>query len=109
MARPEIRKEFPDITAAAASLQAKFAAHLHSLATLPAGSSSKIRQLRSPNFTLDTVRAMYAWALDPDGGNLLPPSFSNPFRNSRRQTRTVRERLGEPGSGHILPLETELP
>jgi len=35
--------------------------------------------MKSPGFVLDTVRAVFAWAADPDRGGLLPAGFRNPF------------------------------
>jgi hypothetical protein len=36
-------------------------------------------RMKSAGLVLDTVRAMFQWAADPDRGNLLPQGFRNPF------------------------------
>ena len=35
--------------------------------------------MRNSQFVLDAVRALFAWACDPDRGKLLPEGFRNPF------------------------------
>jgi hypothetical protein len=37
------------------------------------------RPMKGQAFVLDAVRALFAWAADPDGGNLLPAGFRSPF------------------------------
>ena len=37
------------------------------------------RPMKGQRFVLDTVRAMYEWAADPERGRLLPEGFRNPF------------------------------
>jgi hypothetical protein len=46
------------------------------------------RPMTAQSFVLDTVRALFEWASDPERGNLLPEGFRNPFRRLG-ETRTV--------------------
>lgn len=51
------------------------------------------RPMRSQSFILDTVRALFEWAADPERGGLLPEGFQNPFRRSR-EVRSILQ--GDP-------------
>jgi len=57
-----------------------FAAYLDGLLISPNGHPhTRKRGMRLPGYVLDTVRAMFEWAADPDRGNLLHGGFRNPF------------------------------
>jgi integrase len=45
------------------------------------------RRMQTADLVLDCVRAMYAWAADPDRGNRLPEGFRNPFLHRHTQRR----------------------
>jgi integrase len=50
-----------------------------------------------PQYVCDVVRGMYAWAQDPDGGNLLPDYFRSPFSGKGSSARKIApDVLGEP-------------
>ena len=48
------------------------------------------RPLKSQSYVLDVVRGMYAWAADPQRGNLMPDGFRNPFSGTK--SREARRR-----------------
>ncbi len=54
------------------------------------------RTMRSSHFVLDAVRAMYEWAIDPDGGKLLPQDFRNPFRRALGSRRPAADMTAAP-------------
>jgi hypothetical protein len=55
------------------------------------------RRMRSVEYILDTTRAVFEWAADPDRGNLLADGFRNPFRRTRpRRTTTFGDPLAAP-------------
>jgi hypothetical protein len=60
--------------------------------------SSAGHPMSKPDFVLDVVRAAYAWAADPQRGDLLPAGFSSPFRRCviGRSRVAPRNLLGEP-------------
>ena len=58
-------------------------------------------------FVVDVVRGLYAWAADPQRGDLLPHGFHNPFAGARRQTASVAtDPIGEPDI--TVPMAVEL-
>ena len=58
-------------------------------------------------FVVDVVRGLYAWAADPQCGDLLPHGFHNPFAGARRQTASVAtDPIGEPDI--TVPMAVEL-
>jgi integrase len=63
--------------------------------------------MRSPQFVTDAVRAMFAWACDPDRGNLLPDGFRNPFLRSGPRAPVLQ---GDPLAAPdvTLPMAVEL-
>ena len=66
----------------------RFAAYLSGLMISPNGhSNTDKRRMQRPDLVLDAVRALFAWAADPDRGNLLPTGFRNPFLRSTLQRR----------------------
>ncbi|MEI6236757.1 MAG: hypothetical protein WCT04_27170, partial [Planctomycetota bacterium] len=54
------------------------------------------RNMRSSRFVLDAVRAMYEWAIDPDGGHVLPHDFRNPFRRAFGSRRPAADMTAAP-------------
>jgi hypothetical protein len=55
------------------------------------------RPMQSVGYVLDTTRAMFEWAMDPDRGNLLPDGFRNPFRRTTPRRRSdVADPLAAP-------------
>ncbi|MEI6236720.1 MAG: hypothetical protein WCT04_26985, partial [Planctomycetota bacterium] len=54
------------------------------------------RAMRSSKFVLDAARAMFEWAIDPDGGHVLPHDFRNPFRRAFGSRRTAADMTAAP-------------
>jgi hypothetical protein len=79
-ARPEVQKTHPHVGGVNRDFRLGFAAFLNVRQTPPNGHpGAAARPMKGQAFVLDTVRAMFAWAADPDRGNLLPDGFRNPF------------------------------
>ncbi len=55
------------------------------------------RTLKSTDYVISIVRAMFRWACDPNGGAILGDGFANPFASVKRRTdRVARDLFGEP-------------
>lgn len=68
--------------------------YLKTLMISPNGHPHSVRQrMKNHPYVLDVVRAMYAWAADPERGCLLSPDFINPFGHKREHKQCV---IGEP-------------
>jgi hypothetical protein len=53
--------------------------------------------MKGQEFILDTVRALFGWAADPERGNLLPEGFRNPFLRSAQARSVLKaDPLAEP-------------
>jgi integrase len=86
---PAQQKAFPYAAGANRDFQLAFGAYLEKLTVAPNGHRhARRRPLRSPELVLGAVRAMFAWAADPDRGNLLPVEFRNPFQQADRSRRS---------------------
>ena len=60
-------------------------------------SNAPQRRMQAVDFVLDTVRAMFAWVIDPNRGGLLPGDFGNPFlRSVVGRGRKTDDMLSEP-------------
>jgi hypothetical protein len=88
--QPHVAKAYPSAANANRDFRLAFAAFLANHAVAPNGRpGASIRPMRSPEFVLNTVRAVFEWALDPDRGALLPEGFRNPFRRCGGSARPV--------------------
>lgn len=96
--QPEIQKTFPHAAGVNRDFQLALAAFLTNRMISPNGHpNTQPRRMQSAAFVEDAVRALYAWAADPDRGHLLPVGFRSPFIHKARQRRTVvRDLIGEP-------------
>jgi hypothetical protein len=76
----------------------KFSAFLSERHISPNGHPhTATRKMTSTRYLEDVVRAMFAWASDPERGQLLPSDFRNPFLGQRRRTMaTTHDPFGEP-------------
>ena len=85
--RPDVERQFRHIATVNRDFELGFAAFLTNSSVRPNGHpTSKLRPMRGQNYEMDVVRGMFEWAAAPDGGNLLPEGFRNPFvRRSRRR------------------------
>lgn len=96
--QPHISKAFRFAGSVNREFQLEFGSYLSRLEVAPNGHLNAGRRvLQNQKFVLDAVRAMYAWAADPDGGKLLPESFRNPFRRRHgERTQIANDLFGEP-------------
>jgi len=96
--QPEIAKSFPHVAGVSRDFQLELAGFLSRRLISPNGHpATLLRPMKDPGFVEDAVRAMFAWAADPDRGRLLPDGFRSPFLHRSGQRRTVaRDLAGEP-------------
>jgi hypothetical protein len=80
-------KAFPYASNANRELRLKLAAYLEELPALAGCHGARPASGRSARFVMAAVRSMYAWATDPDGANLLPAEFRNPFGGTEASHR----------------------
>jgi hypothetical protein len=79
-AQPAVTKEFPAAIGVNRTFRLGLAAYLGDRPVTGNGRIGAAAHLmRGHQFVLDTVRAMYEWAADPDRGGLLADGFRNPF------------------------------
>lgn len=96
--QPEIAVAFPVATLVNREFGLKFSAFLSERRISPNGHpNTATRKMASPRYVEDVARAMFAWASDPERGQLLPSDFRNPFLGHRRRTMSAaRDPFGEP-------------
>lgn len=81
-AQPQVVKRYPAAGTADRAFRLEFAAFLTTREVTGNGRPGAARRMRNTQFVTDAVRAVFAWASDPDRGNLLPEGFRNPFLRS---------------------------
>jgi len=92
-----IERQFGNVSSVNRDFQLGFATFLANTSVLPNGHpNSKPRPMRGQSYVLDVVRAMFEWAIDVEGGNLLPEGFLNPFNRRGRQGHVNIDQFGEP-------------
>jgi integrase len=96
--QPEIANNFPYVAGVNRDFQLELAGFLsRRLVSSNGHPTTPLRPMKDPGFVEDAVRAMFAWAADPDRGRLLPDGFRSPFLHRSGQRRTVaRDLVGEP-------------
>jgi hypothetical protein len=78
--QPEIARDYRLAASVNREFRLLLATFLHKRTVSPNGRGKKGgRPMRSPNFVLETVRAVFEWGADLDRGGLLPEGFRNPF------------------------------
>ncbi len=76
-------KAFPNATAVNRDFRLAFTAFLATRSISDNGCEAfSPRPMKGQAFVLDTVRALFEWAADPERGGLLPDGFRNPFRRA---------------------------
>jgi hypothetical protein len=95
---PSIAKAYPHAMGVNREFRLKLAAFLAQRSISPNGHAhAAVRTMRGQRFVLDTVRALYEWAADPERGQLLPEGFRNPFlRASETRSLLKGDPLAEP-------------
>src|SRR6185295_9627704 len=88
---------FPLVAKVNRQFALEFAAYLADLRTSPNSHRNvQKRRIASADYVQSVVRAMFAWAADPDRGNLLPVEFRNPFKGAARAGKVQVDMFGEP-------------
>jgi len=86
----DIQRRYPYLADADRDFQRSFATFLQNRPIHPNGhANSKPRTMKSQQYVLDVVRALYLWAMDSERGALLPEGFVNPFADRIRKSQTV--------------------
>ena len=80
--QPNVVKRYPTAGTVDREFRLEFAAFLATREVTGNGRPGAARQMRSPQFVADAIRALFAWGCDPDRGGLLPDGFRNPFLRS---------------------------
>ncbi len=80
--QPNVVKRYSAAGTVDREFRLEFAAFLTAREVTGNGRPGASRQMRSPQFVTDAVRALFAWGCDPDRGGLLPDGFRNPFLRS---------------------------
>lgn len=88
-ALPPIVKRYPAAGMVDRAFRLEFAAFLTTREVTANGRSGATQRMRNTQFVLDAVRALFAWACDPDRGKLLPEGFHNPFLRSGSRASSV--------------------
>jgi hypothetical protein len=97
-AQLSIAKGFPNASCVNRDFRLAFGAFLADRVVSGNGRNSKSqRPMMGHAFVMDTVRAMFEWAADPDRGGQLPEGFRNPFRRSGASRSILKgDPLAEP-------------
>jgi hypothetical protein len=104
--QPSIHKTFPDAASVNRDFRLALAAFLATRMVSGNGrGGAPARAMKGQAFVLDTVRALFEWAIDPDRGGLLPEGFRNPFRRAGT-TRSLLK--GDPLAGPDISLPMAL-
>ncbi|HEY1376060.1 MAG TPA: hypothetical protein VGF55_04670 [Gemmataceae bacterium] len=78
--QPEVAKAFPFAATVSRDFRLGLSSYLTARPVTGNGRpGAPAHPMRGQPFVLDTVRALYEWASDPDRGGLLPHGFRNPF------------------------------
>ncbi len=106
-ARPQVVKRYPAAGTVDREFRLEFAAFLTTREVTGNGRPGTTRRMRNTQFVTDAVRAVFAWACDPDRGGLLPEGFRNPFLRSGSRTPVLK---GDPLAAPdvTLPMAVEL-
>lgn len=94
VAQPEVARRYSSVAGVDRNFQLEFAHFLQSRNVSANGRVAGTgRPMRGQRYVVDTVRAMFHWAADPQRGNLLPTGFANPFRRRTAEQRRVQDFL----------------
>jgi integrase len=106
-AQPHVVKRYPVAGAVDRAFRLEFAAFLAAREVTGNGRPGTTHRMRNPQFVTDAVRGVFAWAADPDRGNLLPEGFRNPFLRSGARAPVLK---GDPLAAPdiTLPMAVEL-
>jgi len=103
-AQADIQRRFPQISLANRDFALALMAYLNAVQVLPNGHpNSQRRPMQHQDYVLDVVRGMYAWAADPERGNLIPEGFRNPFLHRGHKQSSLK--IGEPDISAAMAAE----
>ncbi len=96
--QPGVAKKHPHASAVDREFRLAFAGFLANRWISSNGRAGAARRpMTGGGFVLDTVRALFEWAADPERGGLLPEGFRNPFRRAAGQPAVLKgDPLAEP-------------
>jgi hypothetical protein len=96
--QPAILKTYPHAARVNRDFRLQLAAFLAQRPVTPNGrAQGRGRPMKGPGFVLDTVRALFEWAADPERASLLPEGFRNPFlRPAQTRSLLKGDPLAEP-------------
>jgi integrase len=105
--QPQVVKRYPTAGTIDRAFRLEFAAFLAAREVTGNGRAGTARRMRNPQFVTDAVRAVFAWACDPDRGKLLPEGFRNPFLRAGGRAPVLK---GDPLAAPdvTLPMAVEL-
>jgi len=105
---PVIVKSFPYAANVNRDFRLQLSAFLANRKVSSNGSAqAPLRPMTAQSFVLDTVRALFEWASDPERGKLLPEGFRNPFRRLGESRTVLRgDPLADPDI--TLPMAIDL-
>ncbi len=106
-AQPHVSTRYPAAGTVDREFRLAFAAFLTTRTVTANGRRGTTRPMRGAEFVTGAVRALYAWAADPDRGRLLPEGFRSPFIRAAARTPVHR---GDPLAAPdvTLPMAVEL-
>lgn len=105
--QPEVARAYPHAGGVNRDFRLKLVAFLAQRQVAPNGRAQAAgRPMKGQGFILDTVRALYQWAADPDRGNQLPDGFRNPFLHHGEARPLLRgDPLAEPDITAAMALD----
>ncbi|HMC11624.1 MAG TPA: hypothetical protein VKH44_10050, partial [Pirellulaceae bacterium] len=98
VAQPNVAKSWPWASQVDRDFRLAFSTFLQNERVAPNCHPHAVhRVLGDPEFVLDACRTLFAWASDPQRGNLLPQGFISPFQRRGASTTVVHDSLvGDP-------------
>jgi hypothetical protein len=96
--QPVVARNYPHVSGVNRDFRLQLAAFLAQRQVTPNGrAQAEGRPMKGQGFILDTVRALFEWAADPERGNLLLQGFRNPFLHSSQARSVLKgDPLAEP-------------
>jgi hypothetical protein len=96
--QPAVARCYPHAAGIDRKFRLQLAAFLAQRQVMPNGrGQAEGRPMKGQGFVLDTVRALFEWAADPERGNVLPGGFRNPFLRALQAGSVLKgDPLAEP-------------
>jgi hypothetical protein len=104
--QPAVIRHFPHTADVNRDFRLKLIAFLAQRQVTPNGrAQTEGRPMQGQHFVLDTVRALYEWAADPERGHQLPEGFRNPFCVAEAKTLLKADPLAEPDVNQAMAVD----